>query len=212
MPNLSVTQVRSEKGSQPISGSTLFPAVHNGEPLSATLDEISNAINGQTIPQGMQDPHQGAEVILGQNSTTVVISAGATTWDGGAIRDTNGAWNAGASSRLTMQPGTTQVEVFANITPLYNSGELDQGDADISIVKNGTDIVAFGTAFLMNNNGFFYNVVALHTPPLNVVATDYFEVVLSKRSGDTSSDDGRLTLDTAAYKSIFGYKVIGVAA
>lgn len=159
-----------------VTGDELIHLVVNGNSRKATLNTLLNAMAGVTVPSAVVSSYRGC---VARPGTPTIDNSGFSTpqWLTWLTSDVNwnNIWTYGSPTRLTVQAGTTKVNVRVSIPQAAAaiSGE-------IMIYKNGVKIAS--------NTG-----KTVETSVLNVTAGDYFEAVTSKYtsfkgSGEPQSD------------------------
>lgn len=160
-----------------ITGDELIHLVQSGNSRKATLDEIAAAFVGLNVGQGLAAPFRGA--LLGRTSELTDFAAPPLLmpWQV-ADYDTDGFWNAGASTRITIPAGVQKVR-FAGQVRITSSATAH--GFYLSLAKNGsTDFRGNPVSSVrQGSTGFTDNTYALPAcPAIPVVAGDYFELRL----------------------------------
>lgn len=159
-----------------ITGDELLHIVQGGNSRKAALSAIAAAFAGLNIGQGLAAPFRG--VLLGRTAEFTDFTAPLIVPWQVAEYDTDGFWNAGAATRLTIPAGVQKVRFAGqvNITASATAHGVHLG-----LMKNGT--INFRgnpvNATRHGSTGFTANTYALPAcPAIPVVAGDYFELRL----------------------------------
>lgn len=160
-----------------ITGDELLHIVQGGNSRKAALSAIAAAFAGLNIGQGLAAPFRG--VLLGRTSALTDFAAPPLLlpWQV-ADYDTDGFWNAGASTRITIPAGVQKVRFAGQVT--ITSSATAHG-VYLSLTKNGTTDFRGNpvNATRHGSTGFTTNTYALPAcPAIPVVAGDYFELRL----------------------------------
>lgn len=170
-----------------ITGDELIHLIQSGNSRKATLDQIAAAFVGLNVGQGLAAPFRG--VLLGRTSELTDFAPPLLLPWQVADYDTDGFWNAGASTRITIPAGVQKVR-FAGQVEITPSATAH--GVHLTLAKNGTinfrgnpvNVTRYGSA------GFTANVYALPAcPAIPVVAGDYFELRLNLNGQTAAMND-----------------------
>lgn len=157
-----------------ITGDELIHLIQSGNSRKATLDQIAAAFVGLNVGQGLAAPFRGALLKRTSDLTGVTFPL-LVPWQA-AEYDTDGFWNAGATTRLTIPAGVQKVRLGGQITLPDNALAHS---VFMNIHKNGAS--NFVGQQVMNvrhgSTGYPDNFYFLPMgPAIPVVAGDYFEL------------------------------------
>jgi hypothetical protein len=141
---------------------------------SANLQASENTYFGLEVVE--QSEMSSALVRMSANQTIPASTQTVVDW-GSEVHDDAGYWDAGSPSRLTVPAGVDVVILTAYAAFPNNN----TGDRWIEIRKNGSDTVA--GMMLPESPVSDNDRVYAQSPPLKVVAGDYFEVLVWQGSG-----------------------------
>lgn len=159
-----------------ITGDELIHLIQSGNSRKATLDQIAAAFVGLNVGQGLAAQFRGA--LVGRTSELTDFTLPLLVPWQVAEYDTDGFWNAGATTRLTVPAGVQKVRFAGQVT--ITSSATAHG-CYLSLTKNGSPDFRGNpvSAVRQGSTGSTTNTYALPAcPAIPVVAGDYFELRL----------------------------------
>jgi hypothetical protein len=96
-------------------------------------------------------------------------------WSATIVDNSGGCFDYGTNTRMTVPANVSRVRVSAGLTFSSNGSGIRQ----VSIKKNGATVTS------QSQPGLGFNAFSLTTPVVNVIAGDYFEVMVYQNSGST---------------------------
>lgn len=157
-----------------ITGDELLHLVQSGNSRKATLQAIASAFMGLNVGQGLAAPFRGVLTKRTTNLTGITFPL-LVPWEG-VEYDTDGFWNAGSATRITIPAGVQKVRLGAQIT-LPDSAVAHS--VFMSISKNGASNFAGQQVMNIRHGatGYQDNFYFLPMgPAIPVTAGDYFEL------------------------------------
>lgn len=159
-----------------ITGDELLHLVQSGNSRKATLQAIASAFMGLNVGQGLAAPFRGVLTKRTTNLTGITFPL-VVPWEG-VEYDTDGFWNAGSATRITIPAGVQKVRLGAQITLPDNAVAHS---VFVSIKKNGNDYAGQHVSHIRHGaTGYPDNFYLLPMgPAIPVTAGDYFELHLN---------------------------------
>lgn len=188
-----------------ITGDELIHLIQSGNSRKATLDQIAAAFVGLNVGQGLAAPFRG--VLAGRTSELTDFTLPLLVPWQVTEYDTDGFWNAGATTRLTVPAGVQKVRLTGQVR--ITSSATAHG-VYMSAYKNGGDNFRGQPicSLRLGSTGFTDNIYTLGgSAAIPVVAGDYFELRLNMSSAAAAMND--IVLDN---RSWFGLEVVQATA
>lgn len=188
-----------------ITGDELLHIVQGGNSRKAALSAIAAAFAGLNIGQGLAAPFRG--VLVGRTAEFTDFTAPLIVPWQVAEYDTDGFWNAGAATRLTIPAGVQKVRLSGQVR--VTSSATAHG-VYMSVYKNGGDNFRGQPicAIRQGATGFVDNIYTLgNSAAIPVVAGDYFELRFHLSGQAAAMND--VVFDN---RSWFGLEVVQASA
>ncbi len=160
-----------------ITGDELLHIVQGGNSRKATLSAIAAAFAGLNIGQGLAAPFRGALLKRTSDFTGITFPL-LVPWQA-AEYDTDGFWNAGAPTRITIPAGVQKIRLGGQVTLPDNALAHS---VFMNIYKNGASnfVGQQGMNTRHGATGYPDNFYFLPMgPAIPVTAGDYFELRLN---------------------------------
>jgi len=170
-----------------ITGNELIHLVQSGNSRKATLSTIAAAFVGLNVGQGLAAPFRG--VLVGRTTELTDFTVPLIVPWQIAEYDTDGFWNAGSPTRLTIPAGVQKVRLSGQV--LITSSATAHG-AHLSVLKNGSNHFRGLPIYSarQGSTGFTDNVYTLgNSAAVPVAAGDYFELRLHLSGAASSMND-----------------------
>lgn len=182
-----------------ITGDELIHLIQSGNSRKATLDEIAAAFVGLNVGQGLAAPFRGA--LVGRTSELTDFTLPLLVPWQVAEYDTDGFWNAGTTTRLTVPAGVQKVRLTGQVR--ITSSATAHGTY-LSVFKNGVSDNFRGlpiSSLRLGSTGFTNNTYFLGgSAAIPVVAGDYFELRLDMSNAASAMND--VVLDNRSWFAI----------
>jgi len=166
------TEISNLPAADPLTGAEILPITQGGVTKRTTLTDAAGLIAAATTTQNWQSPYRGALASL--SADIINLTSGSNVPFSETVYDTDGIWNVGNPSRLTVPAGVSRVRITASMES--PSAGFTNNSFTMRLSKNGLNFK--GMATQSATLGFNNEVMSFSSAVIDVIPGDYFEVRL----------------------------------